>query len=457
MRKKTTVLLLVLLAIFLVWAPAEALATNPADTLTINVGYHGGPYYQKKVFTVDELTSLGLISADYSYIDQMPSVCLDHAKGVPISTIIKAAGIDLNSVQRFYFYTKDKEGGYWTDFTKSSLLEQTRYYYPNLVFRYYEPDFFPGEYDEQAAAGAIPVPAMMAVSDNWVRHLPGPDNFGIIDRLTQTTAERFRLLFGQTDTWTNTASRSAKWVHSINVTLGGSPSIEIKDPDPEKEVGSEYQLEVTIIADDDLVAEYIREGLEFQSSDESIATIDKYGNVKILRPGYVEFTVFYGEKKHVVSTKHKIKAIPGNPSHDDGNASQTKNPQEQTDNKKSAGINLPSGGGGKGTIAGMKAIKISGLGAAKKMGAKALANSVFALRLGNVNKSEGLLSALAGGEKDKHGQGAVQNWRETEMADTAEALGRIEESVPVKTVLFGALAIMLVSIAGRLAEFYLEI
>lgn len=172
MSKKITAFVLALFTIFaLVCIPAKvSFAMDDdersglqADTLTINVGYLGGPYYQKKVFTVDELSSLGLVSAVYSYIDNMPAVCLDYAKGVPISTIMKAAGIDINSVQRFYFYTNDNKGGYFTDFTKKSLLDTTRYYYPNLVYRYYEQDYDPDEYDEQAAKGAIPVQSMMAI------------------------------------------------------------------------------------------------------------------------------------------------------------------------------------------------------------------------------------------------------------------------------------------------------
>ncbi len=481
MRKKTTTLLLILLTIALAWAPAEASVVVDdddreglqADFLTINVGYLGGPYYQKKVFTLDELASLGQITAVYSYIDKMPSVCLDNAKGSPLSAIIQAAGIDLNSVERFYFYTNDKKEGYYTDFTKRVLLEKPRYYYPNLVFRYYEPDYAPDEYDERAAESAVPVPAMMAVSDYWQRHLDKErDDFGKIDYSKQRTLTRFRLLFGQTDTLERNASRSAKWIHSINVMLGGSPTITTDVSDLEKEVGSTYRITATVSAADDLVEEYIRQNLVWRSSDSNVATVDKEGNVTIVGTGDVEITVSYlgqGKKQTAANTSIKIKGVKkGSGKHPDNNGcnSQNQDPQEQTDNNKSAadpnsptggsGIGLPGANvkGGKGTIAG----KISGLGAAKKVSAKALANSVFALRLGNVNQSEGLLSNLAGSEKDKDGQGAVQNWRKTEMADTAVPLGRIiEESVPVQTVLFSSLAILLLSIGGRLVEFYLEI
>ena len=136
------------------------------------------------------------------------------------------------------------------------LLDTTRYYYPNLVFRYYEPDFEKDRMDKQAAAGAIPVPAMIAVSDSWKRHLPGPDDFGEIDYSdsAQRTQTRFRLLFGQTDTYTSTANRSAKWVHSIEVMLGGAPAITTDISVLEKEVGSKYRFMATVTAADDLLA-----------------------------------------------------------------------------------------------------------------------------------------------------------------------------------------------------------
>ncbi len=78
------------------------------------------PPITRKIFTIDELVSFGLEEVVYSYIDLMPSVCLNYARGVPLTTIMEVSGIDINSIQRFYFYTNDNKGGYFTDFTKKS-------------------------------------------------------------------------------------------------------------------------------------------------------------------------------------------------------------------------------------------------------------------------------------------------------------------------------------------------
>jgi hypothetical protein len=40
------------------------------------------------------------------------------------------------------------------------------------------------------------------------------------DYMNLNTNTRFRLIFGQTDSFTRTASRSAKWIHEIIVELG---------------------------------------------------------------------------------------------------------------------------------------------------------------------------------------------------------------------------------------------
>ena len=472
MSKKIIAFVLALFTIFaLVCIPAKvSFAMDDdersglqADTLTINVGYLGGPYYQKKVFTVDELSSLGLVSAVYSYIDNMPAVCLDYAKGVPISTIMKAAGIDINSIQRFYFYTNDNKGGYFTDFTKKSLLDTTRYYYPNLVYRYYEQDYDSDEYDEQAAKGAIPVQSMMAISDNWVRHLPGPDDFGVIDYSVQRTFTRFRLMYGQVDTFTRTASKSAKWVHSINVMLGGGPMITTDVSVLEKEVGSEYHVTAIVSAADDLIAEHIKQALEWSTNDSSVATVDKKGNVTITGEGEAVITVSYNGK---VLANVKVKGGKGEsdePSDDDNDSN------EPADGDKNiAGPKPPFGGKGTGLpIASLKgnksgaakkpAKKVTPLKSGEKLNIAASTNTVFALRLGNANQADSLLSMLTGSKENSGDQGTVQNWRKTEMADTATPLGWIDDDISMRTVLFGALTLLLISIIGRITEFYLQV
>lgn len=94
-----------------------------ADALTIRVGYFGGPYYEKAVFTLDELWAMDVVYADYTFIDNMPSVVIDHVAGVRLADLMDAAGIDLNSIQTFYFWTRDKQSDYFTSYSKTALID----------------------------------------------------------------------------------------------------------------------------------------------------------------------------------------------------------------------------------------------------------------------------------------------------------------------------------------------
>ncbi len=467
MSKKATIFLVTLLTIFLLlWLPVrESFAGEEdetsglrADSLTVNVGYYGGPYYQKQVFTVDELSSLGHIETLYSYIDSMPAVCLNYARGVPLSTIMEAAGIDINSIQRFYFYTNDNKGGYFTDFTKKALLDTVRYYYPNLVFRFYEPDFCYRD-DAAAAEGAVPVPTMIALSDSWKRHLPGADDFGESANPVQRTQTRFRLLFGQIDTETPTANRSAKWIHSIYVMLGGGPTITTAVTNLEKEVGSSYRITATVSAADELIAEQIRRTLVWSSSDPGVAAVDGRGNVTIIDEGEVEITVSYrapgGEEVKASVRVKGVAATSGEP------PAVEKKPVEETGLSVQQGL-LPGfagkTGGGETACRPVHPALLRPVAKGIRIRTASSAKNFFALHLGSVSSTGNLHRLFAdSADKAENGRETVQNWRETEMAASAVSLGWEEDPPATQAVLAAGAALLLLSFVARVAGFYLEI
>ena len=185
-----------------------------ADTLTITVGYYGGPYTVKKVFTLEELYRMKPVDQVYSYIDNMPAVVLESARGIRLRDLLMAAGIDVNSVESFHFYCSDVKTSWYQSIGKDYLLDTVRYYYPKLQESW--------NYDESAAGpeamdSTAEVETMIALEDNWKRFAVAPD-FGHLAKKS-----RFRLVFGQTDTETKNAYRSARWIHTIEVMLGGKP------------------------------------------------------------------------------------------------------------------------------------------------------------------------------------------------------------------------------------------
>jgi hypothetical protein len=280
-----------LLILPLLSAPAFSLDDDEyggysADTLTIKVGYFGGPYYEKKVFTLDELWSMDVVYADYTFIDNMPSVVIDHVAGVRLSDIMDAAGIDLNSIQTFYFWTNDKTSSYYTSFPKTEIIDTPRYVFYSLPENYGT-----GEDggNEEATSFGERVDTVIALADDWNRCIAGAV-FGS-DYMNLNTNTRFRLIFGQTDSFTRTASRSAKWIHEIIVELGGAPTLTLDASVLELEVGSVFRTEASISAADSAIADNAE--IEWSSGDESVATVDEEGNISVHKEGTAVITASF--------------------------------------------------------------------------------------------------------------------------------------------------------------------
>lgn len=299
MKRWTAVLITVGITVFLLSSSLIACAVDDdaydgyaADDLTIKVGYMGGPYYTKKVFTLEEIEAMESVKDSYTFIDNMPSVIIDHAKGVRLSDLMDAAGIDMGSIQNFYFYTVDKQtGGYFTDFTKTELIDTVRYCYYSL----------PDNFDEETGMGnedstsiAEPVDTIISYADDWRRVIEGAD-FNDSDNLN--TATRFRLIFGQVDAVTRTANRSAKWIHEIDVQLGGSPTLTTSDPSVlDLKLGSQKTLSVSIRNADDAI-ESDSSLIQWSSDNESAVTVDQNGTITVVGEGTARITAAFGDSR----------------------------------------------------------------------------------------------------------------------------------------------------------------
>ena len=245
-----------------------------ADALTISVGYFGGPYHAKRVFTLEELEAMPQVRQAYTFIDNMPSAVLDSAVGVRLTDIMSAAGIDVNSIEAFHFYCSDVTSSWYQSINKEYLLDTVRYYYPYLTERW---DRDEGKAMAWATEGAVEVPTIIALKDNWKRFVT-EENY---DDLQDST--RFRLVFGQTDTETRTASRSAKWIHTIEVMLGGTPpdGIALDTSVLELEVGSTYTLTASL----GIVDRTTDRRIEWSSSNPEAVSVDSSGRIRVTGEG----------------------------------------------------------------------------------------------------------------------------------------------------------------------------
>jgi uncharacterized protein YjdB len=251
----------------------------PSETLTVKAGYFGTPYNTLKVFTFSELEAMANVYQAYTFIDSMPAVVLDSAQGVRLTDILESSGVDLNSIDKLYFYTTDVNKGWYQSLSKSYLLDTRRYYFPNLPTHW--------DYDEEMALpgaekGAIPVEPIIAVRDYWKRFATTPDFSQMVE------SNGFRLVFGQTDTSTSTAMRSAKWIREISVMLIGKPpdQVTLNQNHINARIGSSVQLEATVGPSD-----AADKRVAWSSSNPAVATVDDSGRVSIIASGTAAITV----------------------------------------------------------------------------------------------------------------------------------------------------------------------
>jgi hypothetical protein len=218
-----------------------------ADTLTVRVGYQGYEYEDKKIYTIDSLMALPNVTQIYTWIDELPIPCINPAKGIRLTDILRDAGIDRNSVSRVYFWCTDVKDNWYEDRPAAYLFDTTRYYYPHLA----------ENWDTNANAALIgaeedkkQVDTIIAAEDAWARISTEnePPGFGDMNGNT-----RFRLVFGMTDTKTPTAYQSAKWIHRIDVLLGGTPPKEEEPKEEEQDDPSESSNQEENAGDDSLV------------------------------------------------------------------------------------------------------------------------------------------------------------------------------------------------------------
>lgn len=378
----------------------------PADELTISVGYFGGPYYEKAVFTLDELWAMDVVYADYTFIDSMPSVVIDHVAGIRLSDLLDAAGIDLNSVQNLHFWTNDKTSSYYTSFTRTQLIDTPRYCYYSLPDNFDQDE---GVGNEYATLDGVRVDTVIALADDWNRCIAGA-SFGS-DYLNLNTNTRFRLIFGQTDAVEQTASRSAKWIHAIVVELGGTPTLTLDASVLELEVGSTYRTAPTVSAADSVIAENAQ--FTWSSSDESVATVDADGTITVHGEGSAEITVSFAG----ASATLLVNGTPG----ESAAPTSTQPPQDSQGEETQPAPEETAG------------------------------TQLTQQETGETH----IVPPQSQGDSET---GAVQNWRVYEMSQTAVALPEIREESPLlPAVGAAALALLLLSAALRTAQYFRQI
>lgn len=194
---------------------AEAEVWNPQGDLTVRVFYDLYPpedrtnsddpaIVTERTFTLGELQSMGAVRGAYTAIKGQSYMTIT-AEGVPLATILSAAGVNLDGVQSLEFGTADSYGqGVSWDYIYGS----THYYYPNIWNT------------EVATAGAVQVYPIMAWSSKAVT-----GGSTVADYEGMSEATRFRLVTGSTGPRDVNSNLQIMWIDTIYVRLEGAPAM----------------------------------------------------------------------------------------------------------------------------------------------------------------------------------------------------------------------------------------
>jgi hypothetical protein len=305
---KRLAVLLLPLVLFTAISSALVCPTEAYADFSIYVGYAGGPYYKKTVYTDSDMTAMSSNTLyAYSGLDKKPSIRKAYGRGVILSDLFTRTGINTGALWRFYFSTTDgyvvDDGGEGYNAWYYDQLCSNRFYYPNLFAGtviedgevYCDPDVV---YND-----AVVVPTILAYQSDYHR-AETQDEWNSCELKN----EAYRLLFGQTDPAVGNAHASAQNITAMTCIFEGTPTISFGDQTKiEGEVGDVVTVTPTITAADTLIEQYGVYDLKWSIDDSEVAefvkdadgnlVLDENGGVQIRlkTDGKVTLSASYGD------------------------------------------------------------------------------------------------------------------------------------------------------------------
>ena len=187
---------------------------HPQDTLTIKA-YYTGPdatgryhtpeedgdaaYVINKEYSLGDLQALGALTAYYTAFANGGDFYTMQGTGVPFSSVLRDAGVNMDGIDSFAFITADWPTGENRPVTYGFVFGD-RYFYPNI--------------DIGSYADAVQVFPILAWESSQMK------NSTEISQVPMTEATRYRLLFGATPDGGN-SQYQIKWINTIFVRLSG--------------------------------------------------------------------------------------------------------------------------------------------------------------------------------------------------------------------------------------------
>ena len=270
--------------------PRPTEAETVTDTLTIKIGYWGmdeKDYVTKAEYHWTELqTNLEILEVPYSYFKDRDNgsykTVVAPGRGFTLENLLYYAGVNVSDVKNISFYTNDYANGAFVSFTPYQLLQEPRYYYDNLAAHinneYNDVGVLTGySVDPSAEDAKEQVPTMLALESSWNEYEAGTANtFPSFSGLS--TSSRFRLLFGQTEPTEMRTNQSAKYVHTVALTIPGTPEVKSGSGDYSGKIMLSTEIgRHTVsfhVAADEAMLDSIMDKLVWTSSDSSVLRID---------------------------------------------------------------------------------------------------------------------------------------------------------------------------------------
>jgi len=291
-------LLPVLFLLSCILRPVRADAVT--DTIGIYVGYYGwseDEYREKVTYHWTDLDdwyggALDTYETIYSYYSGSRTY-LVAARGFLIRDLLMYAGIDFGSIASIDFFTKDHANGAYRSFTKYSLFNLPRYYFPNLAVNEETGEIYPWDGDD-IWNGATAVEAMLALEDYTEWDVSGSEFEARYDPAMLSPNCRFHLFFGQSKPEEASTSSAAKYCYKILVTFSGTPYLSTEETDMTLKIGSGRRIELYVDAEDGLLTDFVREHIAWTSSDDSIVSVAGDGTLSVHAAGDAVITASFG-------------------------------------------------------------------------------------------------------------------------------------------------------------------
>ncbi len=299
----------------------DTFAYDDVTDVVITVGYWGDTKYEKADIFLETMESeLPIHQEIYTWINSKPGCGTTAAEGVYLSDLLDYADINMEAVQSYNFFTMDGSGyaqieKQWTN----EDLFGDRYTFLSCFRRAIEecPDrededawtdyianpqnyfrisnfFSNGSYLSTAWQEREEIEPMLALrinSVNWDTYPPEEDPFDFSRTVTTGMPE---LLFGQSTLDEKSRQYMAQMVCRIHIWYGGSPTIVSDTASLEGETGDTVQIGLQVTTPDDYLTQMVRQNITWTSDDESVATVDSYGNVTFVGEGEATVYASYG-------------------------------------------------------------------------------------------------------------------------------------------------------------------